>query len=788
MQSTTSAQQLNEAWLQSFEQARVLSLDCFDTLFWRKVIHPTDVFTALQSTEVYREYRLTARKRTAAEGRVRARNLLLCGCPEVALDEIYQEMGQRLDQKAINALIQAEIKCEIEFGFIFQPIVELIERARRRKMKVVVVSDTYFSAAQLRQLLFGTLPTLEGMIDDVFCSADHRKGKTTGIWPEVLRALAVTPDQVLHLGDNYHADFDSPVDYGITARHLVAFSPEVNSILTQRQMVSSQIFPLGSTPMLAPQYFHGQLSRVQSFDADAFGYASLGPIFQALASYVTAEVAAVEAQGRTVRVAYLLRDGYLPGKACEALAGSPIGSYVNISRFTALAASLDGEDAIIAVLEKVKDIGNYASALRQLLVPEAQANVILKSLEREGPSWPALVRAVTHGSIKSTILERSRRFRQRLLTHVQRLTGLQRGETLMLVDVGYSGTAQLSLHKVFRDNMDVELMGRYLVANDLAYDDLDKRGLIDPSWADPQLIAVLVRYIAALEMMCTQNQPTTLDYEEDGSPIFDKSTTGRVQSERVEHVQQGCLRFIKEFAAQAPALKPTLDAQQLRYSAAVDLIRLLYFPIAAELSCLEGFQFDSNMGTDWQHPLLDIAAGEKALRGQGLGYIETTLEHSRANVPMELRHSNLAFSALVFAHLRYGFNINPSALSLRSEPLQALIVDGDQFTQNTLTATATHDGFYAARIPRSRNFDISVLLGARYHWIQVESLQVLDPRLPANATDLKFGQDVLLEGLHHRGNGIFELDEHGFIYFPRHSDEESGLAYSLVFRPLMVRP
>jgi len=787
MQLTVNPHHLNDAWLGTFDPARVLSLDCFDTLFWRKVIHPTDVFIALEHSPAYQQHGFTARKRTAAEGRARALNALVKGSNEVTLEEIYREMGGGLQAPAIAALIEAEIACEIQFGFIFQPILALIEHARARQMRVVIVSDTYLSSAHLRQLLFGTLPALEGLIDQVFCSADYGRAKGSGIWRDVLAALKVKPAEVLHLGDNYLADLDGPSSFGIAARHLVSFEPAVGAVLTQRQQVAAQIAPRGPTPMLAPQYFHGQLARVETFDAQALGYVSLGPIFYAFARYILGEVQNLEAQGRTVKVAYLLRDGHLPGRACEALAGEPLGSYLNISRFTALAASLDSDKAIITALEKIKGAGNHASALRQLLLPKADIQRLLGQLQAQDGGWPALAKAVLSKDIKAQIFERSKRFRQRLLAHVRQRTGVQPGDTLMFVDLGYGGTAQLTLDRVLRAELGVELVGRYLVANDLAFDDLDKRGLIDPSWADARLIGSLTQYIAALEMMCTADLPSTLDYAADGEPIFDAVHTSKAQSETVREVQDGCLRFISDFVHQADGFKPTLDAQQLRYGAAIDLVRFLYFPVAAELACLEGFKFDSNLGTDWQHPLLDLAAGEQALRRQGLGYIKTNFQSARANVPMELRHTNLALSSLVFSHLRHGFDISPAGLSFRTESVDALVVNGDQFARHSLKGTATYDGFYAVRIPRSARLDISVLLGAHYAWLQIESLQVIDPGLPADAVDLVLNQDVLLEGMAHHGNGLFELDEQGFLYFPRLAGEESNLAYSLVFRPLMAR-
>ena len=52
---------------------RVLSLDCFDTIVWRRVAAPHDVFFTLQSSPVWRAHGIRAYHRTQGEAAARAR-------------------------------------------------------------------------------------------------------------------------------------------------------------------------------------------------------------------------------------------------------------------------------------------------------------------------------------------------------------------------------------------------------------------------------------------------------------------------------------------------------------------------------------------------------------------------------------------------------------------------------------------------------------------------------------------------------------------------------------------
>src|SRR4051794_1925824 len=74
MDQSLRANALEAQWLSSFDGVKVLSLDCFDTLLWRKVAAPTDVFYALAASEPFRRVGLSAAMRISAEGQARRNN------------------------------------------------------------------------------------------------------------------------------------------------------------------------------------------------------------------------------------------------------------------------------------------------------------------------------------------------------------------------------------------------------------------------------------------------------------------------------------------------------------------------------------------------------------------------------------------------------------------------------------------------------------------------------------------------------------------------------------------
>ena len=126
----------------------ILTLDCFDTIFWRRVKTPHDIFYLLQEHPLYKQYGFSASDRGGFESQARLTQKALNNSTEVRLEDIYRH-GLQLrgvvdkDGAIVQRLVALEIAIEIEHGVLFKPLCALIERAQRKGCKVVVVSDTY---------------------------------------------------------------------------------------------------------------------------------------------------------------------------------------------------------------------------------------------------------------------------------------------------------------------------------------------------------------------------------------------------------------------------------------------------------------------------------------------------------------------------------------------------------------------------------------------------------------------------------------------------------------------
>ena len=768
---------------------RVLSLDCFDTIVWRKVAKPTDVFFALQDSALWQAHGITAPLRAKAEDAARRRKRLLVRSSEVTIVEIYRELLPSLSEPERAEWVALELEAEKRHGFVFEPTLALIRAAHRRGLRVIVVSDTYFSHVQLRELLAALMGDEHRLIAQVHCSSECGGSKVNGMFKVVLQREKLKPAQVWHLGDNPKADLWAPQQLGMTGVHLRHHMPAVTAQLEQRERAALQLMPEihRSAPM--PSSFHAQLATRHGLMAgdvrDRIGYGTLGPVMHAFTTWVRDRVAALAADGTPVKAAFLLRDGHLPARAMQALTGEA-WPLLRISRFTANAACLRARDDVVNLLAGMLSEKSMPALARQLLLPPALAESILAECQTASRPDEAFARRVLREDTLRTIFEASAAFRARLWTHVQRATGVQRGDTLVFVDLGYSGTVQTRLREIFQDEYGVRLHGLYLIASRALPDQVDRDGLIGPDWADERLVVAMTAYIGLFEMMCTMAEPSTVDYTDDGAPVYGASGAKATQSAAVERMQDACLRFVHDVAAVPARCKPATDRLELARQVVADLGRLIYLPDAQETECLSAFEFDFNLGTDLMLATADLETGLEEFRREGFALMNRDFTQLRISYPMELRHMDISLAITLMSLQRYGYGLSTSDASLRRETVPALVANAIDHSLGVVEAHATHDGFFSASLPMSSSFDMSLLLGHRYQWLQIESVSKVSMADSRETFPLEIGKDVLFDGVDAQPGGLLQCSPSAMLFLPACAPKDHGrFLVRVVYRPLV---
>lgn len=783
------------ALLARHPRVKLLSLDCFDTILWRRVDHPADVFYTLQHAPAYAAHGLDARLRVRAEQQARELAAIQRDSHEVTLDEIYRTAVPGIAADAVAALEEAELAAEMQACHALPAAVELLRDAKARGVEVMVVSDTYLRGPQLRRLLQATLPEdAFSAIRRIVVSSEHGVGKAGGLFKRIRDRLHLPVARMLHVGDNPLADLQPARDAGIASLQLKHLPEALEARRQFRATALRLLEPDVRARRPMPASYHPVLAGMTHAEDDideAIGHASLGPMMHAFASWLLARKRALEVQGRTVKLAFLLRDGYLPHAAATALAGADVGKPVYLSRFAAFAASFRGAEDVQRYLALFATSAQHEAMLRQLGLDGVAADRILAAVRNHKRPAQEFARRVLAPDMVARIVERSGAYRARLKTYLERELGLAAGDTLVFVDLGYVGTAQRVLAPMMREDWGVDLHGWYFMCTPQAGAGDSRHGLIDCSRFDARTIDTLLPFVSLLENLCTTAAGSVVDYAEDGTPQLARNATGKQQTQKVERIQRHCLDFVRaaERHYADGGARPGGDA--LRDTALGEFARMVFFPDAAELAHYDEFALELNLGTDRVVRLHDTERSLAELRRHGLFYAARRGDDQRINTPHELRHAGMEMTLAMLATYRYGLAFSAKDWTLREEALPVILLRGQESTRREVTAQSTHDGCFRLRVPLGKgDAHAGVLFGERYRWLQLLEARVLrigDLHLDA---DPNAGVDVsghlLLDGIEHAGDGLLHCTGNpAMALLPAGTvNSEHNLTLDLVFRPL----
>lgn len=756
-------------------EIRCLSLDCFDTLLWRNVHAPIDIFAEIEMRGGAIDRRRAAEE-IARNNREQREDL-----NEVSIETIYDHMIPHAPAEDRTAAVDAEIAAEVRHCYAFAPTVALMRAAKARGLKIVIVSDTYLSSVQLRGLIAAAGGTdVVGMIDEVFVSSEHGITKGQGLFVPVLAALKLDPSQIVHLGDNRNADFTAPRMHGIHGVHFEQFTHVEEQRLRLEATAAAMIDPAArvTRPILQPH--RPSVSLRQTTDAAVtLGHDVLGPVMHAFALWVREEVEAMAARtGRRVKPLFLLRDGYLPQLAYEA-AGFTDGAAVSISRFTANAVQYRDLATVQSLLAE-DSIQCHIALGRQLLLRDDEINLL-------GNDRKSFCKAVIAPRWIERISARSEAFAERMIAHVRNQGGVEPGDAIMLVDLGYNGTVQNVVEPILKKGLDACVAGRYLLLRETFQTSLDKAGMLDTRNYEARLLSALCRPIAVIEQLATIAQGSVIDYRADGEPVRRKGDLKGAQSETRDAIQQACLSYIRTADTGFHSRPASYDREAMRRTAAAVLARLLFLPQTEEVALLKQFDHDINLGTGQTVKLINDDAAADGLRRRGLPYLS---EVERIYLPGEIQPHGLSLGLSLFAVGRFGLDLRHGDFNVGGIDVPLLIVGANGQTATTAQAYPTHDGYYMLTAPAGTGgMAIGVQLGAIAECAQIEEVAFYSI---GSFTDISAEPVAVATPIYDAmapiATDLYRCEDRGLIFVPPPAYAgKDPLALVVTFRPVVRR-
>lgn len=199
-------------------QIKVVSFDVFDTLLFRPVLTPVDIFRLLENKldiPNFHNMRVTAE----AEAR-RYKSIYV---QDITLEEIYKTYAHLfgLTEGESKALMQEELDIEYTLLYARKSAKYLYQQALEAGKEIIIISDMYLPGDFIDTVLKKN--GYEGYTH-IYVSSETGVLKSSKLmFKQVLSELAqkgIEPSEVIHIGDNKKSDVDCAIATGINAMWL----------------------------------------------------------------------------------------------------------------------------------------------------------------------------------------------------------------------------------------------------------------------------------------------------------------------------------------------------------------------------------------------------------------------------------------------------------------------------------------------------------------------------------------------------------------------------------------
>jgi len=490
-------------------EIKLLSFDVFDTLLIR-TIDPPDAAKNLVAERIVQKqlFTLSAEQilaiRYKEEKRLRELASSAGFDPECSVAEIFTALLDRLSAPAslLPQLISIELEVEKELTLPMPGMIAILKKFAQH-YTIVATSDTYLSGDQVRELL--EVAGYSSLISKVYASSDYRVGKGSGrLFQTVSSCEHLHESEILHIGDNFRADFLAPLKLGIKA---ILFFDEWNQ---HRKGILQRVCGTPQSPFWKAHAFFSRIfSLERNLESSAsqpylWGKEVVGPMLAIFTHLLYREIrnSDIKCLFFVARDGYLLKKLFLMFAEMDGVDMQKQAVYLSLSRYTVVLASIHELGA-----REVKLFGFGCTRLREVIErlgikDHAIVADILTGLGltydvvlSEQDLATAIKRLFNHQLFHSLVLESAKTMRENLSSYLAQSKFFDQSQHIALIDIGWLGTIQTCIEHAFRDRIDLpHITGLYFALSPPVHEDTNvstKRGLMyDYRDATPDEMAI----------------------------------------------------------------------------------------------------------------------------------------------------------------------------------------------------------------------------------------------------------------------------------------------------------
>ncbi len=444
---------------EKIENNDIISFDIFDTLVFRNVLKPKEIFSIVESTYKDKDVIKGFKKaRIDAENKAR----IFSKKEDITIKEIYKQLESKLG-KECEDVQKFEMEIEKEFIVVNPFMKQVFDYAIKKGKKVYIISDMYLSADFLETVLKKI--GYKGY-EKLFVSGDIGKTKATGSIYEYVKKDQKIKGKWLHIGDNLHSDIANAKDKGLSTYY---YKPPIERIkLTSKMSIKESI-------MNAIQINSTRNGlEVESFSK--IGTECISSIFYGFADWMSKFT---ESQDNLI---FLSRDGYFPKKVFELVKKERnldiYTKYLLTSRkaFQIPAYALMEKNKVIDVLTQWNAQLNHKLAIKDIY---KQVGLDAKDFEREInmlglKNSNTILNFENREKVKKLLaltyikIKKSLDSKLNLVEEYLKQEGIDKFEQLNIVDIGWRG----SIHNAMQKILDNNIIGFYFGTTEFVYDEI----------------------------------------------------------------------------------------------------------------------------------------------------------------------------------------------------------------------------------------------------------------------------------------------------------------------------
>ncbi len=607
---------------------KVVSFDVFDTLVVRPFAKPLDIFVSLNKpfTDLFgiMSYVDFASIRHNSEERChKLWKALKRGMEEPCLEDIYDEIASTYgyDREKLRVIQNLEIENEIKYSFPRKSACELFEIAKEAGKKVILVSDMYLPRECIEAIL--NKCGIYGY-DKLYISNEYHLTKHSGRLYRVVASNLkefASPEQILHIGDNYDSDVKRASEAGFAVQHfpsaiglLQGRNPgiytgrsfrkifEIADRYTDMNLSYYSYFGLRSCLAVAANkifdfpYVSFNANSDLNADPSIVGYYIVGMHIFSLARWLINNT-----RGKGVRkIHFAARDGYLIKQAydilSEGLENVPESNYIRVSRKSFAIADIAGFNDIHSVVQKLNYASQTPDSIFELFKPvmSLRARNEYDKFSNENKSL-CETRFVDRDQFAAFMNDFYRTYLEdadfaSYREAVKNYFGSIFSPDDVFFDVGYSGRVELVLNKL----LGFKIRSFYIHANNEYLDKRCSLGDIENTcfYNYKPVVTGVVR-----EHIISELAPSTIGYTiTDGrfEPVFDKFDINYPTVFVTDIVQKNAVKFVKDMRVAFG--KDAVDIFARDYELSRPFEYYLHYSRSFDRNIFGDLEFEDDMG------------------------------------------------------------------------------------------------------------------------------------------------------------------------------------------------